>query len=60
MSEPTTEQLRNARHRGAATALAHLPEERRNALLETHKKLDARREKNVGDFLSKARGGKAV
>jgi hypothetical protein len=55
-NNPTKEQLRTARHLGAKAALSHLPEDKRNNLLAVHGKLDERRERNISDFKSKARG----
>lgn len=55
-TSPTKEQLRTARHLGAKAALSHLPEDKRNGLLAVHSKLDERRERNISDFKSKARG----
>jgi hypothetical protein len=60
MSSPTAEQLRKARHLGAKAALSHLPEGQRDALLNVHGQLDARRAANVADFKAKALGQKLV
>lgn len=58
MSQPTADQLRQARHLGAKAALSHLPDEQRDKMLTVRAQLDARREKNITEFRAKARGEK--
>lgn len=57
MNTPTAEQIRAARRHGAATSLAHLPEAARDKFMAVHQQVDARREKNINDFVSKVRAG---
>jgi len=55
-NQPTTDEVRQARHQGFVDAVGYMPEETKTRVGTSYATQDARREHNISDFVSKATG----